>query len=107
MAEGDQFPAVFFRWVEDAELADFRSEGRLRPCEMSSYDGKYATTTVEFALGWAARFGGGGGVLRIEVLEYVPDGAYYIDSNLDSIGPGWFLSFEQLARCEITEGDHD
>lgn len=94
---------VYFRWVGESELADFRACGKLRASNKSSRFGKHVTSSPDLAWKWGYHFGGGGGIVRIEVLEVVDGGVYHIGENLDGIGPAWFLSFEQLDACEVTE----
>jgi len=42
-------------------------------------------------------------VLKIEALEVIASGAYYLGDRLDAIGPGWFVTFEQLEKCKVSE----
>lgn len=98
-----KFRTIYFRWVSSEELDDFRSHGALRSSHKSSTFGKHATSEPGLAREWGRLFEGGGAVLKIEVLEDVPDGVYHLGDNLDGIGPGYFISFEQLEKCHVSE----
>jgi hypothetical protein len=104
----DGATAVFYRRVSRAELASIRTLGRFSPPQGGIPEGKYLTTTPEFARKWGEQMVAcgweieGGTVLAVRVSAATAEGICYV-GEIDGIGACYFADFDELAAAEISE----
>lgn len=97
---------TFYRWIDEQELADLRTVGRLR-AGPGSMEGKYLTDSIAHAAIWGSKFPGSGVIVRVTVSREVADGIWYAGDNLDGIGPAWFATIEELQDAVVEEVEDD
>jgi hypothetical protein len=94
---------TFYRAVSFAELADFRSVGRLRACP-ASCEGKHLACTLVDARRWGELLCGAGSfaVLRVVASDDVV-AKWASWARLDGIGPAHFATIEELEGVHVDE----